>query len=120
MVNKIFDEFLENDFFITLRDITEDMIVAKNNKFYWFVYMESETEEVKLKDIKHIELIRKALITGNDNIYILIVFRDDIRIIEARRILRMMEIDAIENINKNDMRKFAVKIINPNEYSFFI
>ncbi len=120
MINKICDKFIDNEFFVTLRDITNDMIVAKNNQFYWFVYMENETEELKLKDIKHMELIRKALIAGNDNIYMLVVFGKDIRIIEARKILRMIEIDGVEKINKNDMRKFAVKIISPNEYSFFL
>lgn len=119
MINKISDKFIENDFFVTLRDITNDIIAVKNNKFYWFVYMECETDEIRLKDIPHLELIRRALITGNDYIYILFIFGEDVRIMEARRVIRMIEVENASTVNRSDMRKFDIRISLPNEFNFF-
>lgn len=119
MINKIADKFIENDFFVALRDITNDIIAVKNNRFHWFVYMESFEDEIKLSDIPHLELIKQALITGNDYIYILFIFDEDVKIMEARRVIRMLEVENETVVNKNDMRKFAIKITCPNEFSFF-
>lgn len=118
MINKIGDKFIENDFFVTLRDITNDIIAVKNNKFYWFVYMECEGDEIRLEDIPHLELIKRALVTGNDYIYILFIFGEDARIMEARRVIRVIEVENATTVNKSDMRKFNIRSYH-NEFNFF-
>lgn len=118
MIKKIWNKFRENEFFVFLNEGIFNIITAKNNIFYAFIYREIQEDYFDLNSLKEIELIKQALIAGNDNIYIIMAFSEDIRIMEARKLLRYLEIEKINKISKNDLRKFTIKQIEANKYSF--